>query len=124
MLAKAGSLVDGSTEPLSVHFYYHSRIIHWYKQRDRDPHALGKAIEACEQQIAMSTIAAIAFQEKYPNQQLPGHHGFHQLAIIREKQDDYSEAIRIARQAQSAGWAGDDWTGRVERCKRKMEKLH
>jgi hypothetical protein len=52
---------------------------------------------------------------------LPSHTGFTQLAIVREKQHNYSEAIRLAQLAQGQGWGGD-WDKRIIRCQQKQAK--
>ncbi len=44
-----------------------------------------------------------------------------QLAIVREKQKNYTEAIRIAKEALSQGWSGD-WERRIVRCKNKLTR--
>jgi len=52
---------------------------------------------------------------------LPRHVGFDQLAIIREKQHDYAEAIRLSELAMKQGWNGD-WEARIARCEKKLAK--
>lgn len=53
--------------------------------------------------------------------QLPRHVGFEQLAIIREKQQNYADAIRVSQLAMKQGWAGD-WESRLARCEKKLAK--
>lgn len=112
-------------------------IEHWYKLRDSDPKARSKAIAACERQIAMSRDAIAAWHEwgclngeilrhlgdKGPRQPwgVPSHTGFRQLAIIREKDGDYAEAIRLCQQARTDGWKGD-WDKRIARLETKRIK--
>ena len=93
----------------------------YYRERDSDPSALNAAIQACEQQIRLAPRAAQAFRTAYPGQPLPSHAGFTQLAIIREKQKNYPDAIRLARLAKEQDWAGD-WEKRIVRCQRKQNK--
>ena len=54
-------------------------------------------------------------------ERLAQHSGYRQLCIIREKQGNHSEVIRLAEQAKSEGWVGD-WDKRIERAKKKIEK--
>jgi hypothetical protein len=92
----------------------------YYRDRDTDPDALAAAIDACEKQIALGPEAAEAFEAEYPTDStLPSHRGFTQLAIIREKEHNYADAIRLAQDAMSQGWAGD-WEKRIERCEKRL----
>jgi hypothetical protein len=119
ILAKAEEVAGENI--LDLHFTYAGMIQVYYRDRDSDSTAFDTAIRACEQQIALAPQAAQAFRTEYPGQSLPGHGGFHQLAIIREKQKEYVEAIRLAQMAQSQGWAGD-WAKRITRCQQKLDK--
>jgi hypothetical protein len=92
-----------------------------YAERDTDPEALCAAVAACERQIALGPRAARAFRRGSPDQPLPSHTGFKQLAIIREKQGDFAGAIELSRQAMQQGWGGD-WGKRIERCERRAGK--
>lgn len=121
VLAMGESLIDDRTEALDAHFFYHQKIVTWYKHRTRDPDALGKAIEACYQQIALSKLAMKALKRKYPRSGPFGHQGFYQLGVILEQQERYEEAIKNAELAQVEGWAGDNWAGRIARCRGKLE---
>lgn len=110
---------------LDRHFALQEEIETAYRRRDRDPAALPAAIAACEHQIAMAKPAAKDWRHRYPSKtgttKLPRHVGYEQLAIIREKEGDYTAAIRLARQAQKQGWAGD-WAKRIARCEAKRAK--
>ena len=112
-----GEDIVGNT--LDRHFIYHSIIGVYYRDRNRDLEALGLAIEACQKQIALAPAAAQAFEEEYPSQSLPGHRGFEQLAIVRERERDYTEAIRLSEEAVSQGWDGD-WAKRITRCQKRL----
>ena len=98
-----------------------------YKDRDRDPKALPRAIKLCEQQIAMSQDAAAAFRWDYdqlrvgsdkPPLPIPFHQGFTQLAIVREKEGRFEDAAELCRTAKAHGWQGD-WDKRIERLEKK-----
>jgi hypothetical protein len=49
------------------------------------------------------------------------HTGYYRLCIIREKEKNWQEVIRLAEQAKSEGWVGD-WDKRIERAHKKLEK--
>lgn len=123
---------------LDRHFALHEDIQRWCRQRDTNPKARAKAIERCQAQIACSDRAAWAFHEldrigaergrllklglKPVPSLLPGHTGFTQLAIIREKDGDFTEAIRLCQQAKHDGWAGD-WDKRIARLEAKRARM-
>ena len=121
ILEKAEELGSSNENILDLHFLYQGMIQSAYKARDTEPGALDTAIEACEKQIAIAPKAAKQFKREYPESTLPAHVGYTQLAIIREKQKDYLEAIRLASQAKKQGW-NDDWDKRIERCQAKLKK--
>jgi hypothetical protein len=50
------------------------------------------------------------------------HTGYKQLCIIRAKEENWQEVIRLAEQAKSEGWAGD-WDKRIEKAQKKLEKI-
>lgn len=106
---------------LDVHFMYQAQIETYYKERDSDPAALEKAINACRAQIALAPKAAKAFKRQW-GPPLPAHVGYRQLAIIMEKRKDFDEAIRISKQSLSQGWMGD-WENRIERCERRRKQV-
>ncbi len=114
-------LADSGPDVLDRHFTYQAVIELNYAERDKDPAALAAAIAGCENQISIAANAAIAFKHMYRGSRLPSHKGFEQLAIVREKQKNYAEAIRIAKEALSQGWAGD-WEKRIVRCKNKLAR--
>lgn len=53
--------------------------------------------------------------------QAPGHRGFMQLAIIREKEGNFGAAIALAEQAKGQGWTGD-WDKRIGRVQKKTSR--
>jgi len=141
ILAQAEALHAGS-RALNFHFLYSQMIDIYYPDRETDPAALPTVIRACEQQIALAPEVIRAFRLDYertnkrltdfarragrkpdppPPFQLPSHRGYKQLCIIREKEGNVEEAIRLARQALAQGWAGD-WEQRLARYQRKIAK--
>ncbi|HBC89443.1 MAG TPA: hypothetical protein DCZ94_21100 [Lentisphaeria bacterium] len=117
---RAEGSINDRNRVLDVHFHYQSEIEIYYKDRDSSQGSLEKAITACEQQIAISREVASAWKKEYKDS-LPRHKGFEQLAIIREKQNNYEEAIRVCEQAMKQGWDGD-WKKRIQRCRKRMAK--
>lgn len=113
MLAKADQFLGLETDVLFRHFYYQTALEIYYKDRAK-PEFFQAAIHACLNQINLAPEASMAFKHKYPKSPLPSHVGFKQLAIIREKQGDKSEAIRLCQLAKAQGWSGD-WDRRIER---------
>jgi hypothetical protein len=118
-LAKAEELASSSSV-LDRHFLYSQEVDIFYKDRD-DPAMMNAAIAACQRQISLGPEAAEAFLAEYPGSSLPSHRGFEQLAIIRDKQGDYQDAIALSEQARNQGWSGD-WENRIERCRKKAAK--
>jgi len=121
IIKKAEELASDKTPVLDLHFLYSSKIQIYYQNRDKDPFALSLAIEACKQQIGISEKAKRAFLKEFYGP-LPSHVGYSQLCIIMEKQKNYEEVIRLSRIAKEQGWNGD-WDKRIEKCKKKMEKI-
>jgi len=107
---------------LDEHFKISGEIIIYYRQRDKIPGMLEKAIEACRKQIDLSSKAAQLFKDKYLNQSLPCHAGYDQLVIIYSKQSKYKEAIDLCKQAKEQGWRGD-WDRRIKRYEKKLNRF-
>jgi hypothetical protein len=140
VFAKAEELALQEGDVLDLHFAYSEAIKFWYSRRDADPEALPAAIAACEQQIALGPRVARAFRQDAIDSagKLSGfagervepvfasmsHRGFQQLAIIREKQGDFAEALRLAIEAQTQGWRDGkkSWDDRIARLERRLAK--
>ena len=99
LIAKATEV--GGASILDRHFGHQQMAQAYYRHRNDDPEALALAIDACEKQILLGPEAAKAFLSEDPEDFLPVHHGFQQLAIIREREKDYAEAIRLCREAMA-----------------------
>lgn len=133
ILAKAQELAEAGQNSIEIHFTYQGLIQSFYKDREANPTALETAIQVCVAQIAIAPQVAKAFKREHEKLQkrtinsdrrhfhLPRHVGFEQLAIIREKQQDYAEAIRLSEMAMKQGWGGD-FEGRIARCQKKLSK--
>jgi len=109
--------ISASSPILDKHFELSEKIPELYKKRETA--GLEKTIEACRQQIDLAPQAKAVFLKQYPDQTLPSHRGYTQLAIILDKQGRYKEAIKVCKQAKSEGWNGD-WDKRIERYKGKI----
>ena len=120
LLAKAEE--TGGAKLLDRHFAYQGMAQAYYRHRNDDPEALDLAIDACEKQIHLGPEAAKVFLAEDTEDYLPAHHGFQQLAIIREREKDYAEAIRLCREAMAQGWGGE-WEKRIARCENRLAKL-
>ena len=44
------------------------------------------------------------------------------VALIREREKAYAEAIRLCREAMAQGWGGE-WEKRIARCENRLAKL-
>jgi len=119
LIAKAETLINDQSSPLDIHFLYGAKLDVYYKERDLRPNGLELATHACEQQIENAPSAANAFRKRYGSD-LPAHKGYTQLAIVLEKQKNYSEAIVLCEKAMSQGWAGN-WVIRINRCNKKAK---
>lgn len=126
-------------QTLDRHFATMEKMQQAYYRREVD--GLEPAIKLCNAMIALAPEAFDAFRkqdvlmeewsrkygvykarkESRPAFRPPSHLGFKQLAIIRERQKDHEEVIRLCRQAAAQGWSGD-WEVRIARCKQKLSK--
>ena len=120
LLEKAEELSESEDSVLDAHFLFGQKLEIYYKDR-KTPGYLEAAVEACNQQIALSVKAAQEFRREYRGSQLPSHKGYQQLAIIFEKQGKFDETIELCCKAKEQGWAGD-WEKRIERCRRKSDR--
>jgi hypothetical protein len=118
ILAKAEEV---TVKPVDQHYLYQEMIQAFYRSRELDPTALNDAVIACQKQIAIAVKVARLLKNEYPGEQLPAHVGYKQLAIILEKEQKYSEVIRLMKNAIAQGWNGD-WENRIERCEKKLQR--
>ena len=105
---------------LDQHFTLNNLIKVYYRDRANDALSLDLAIGACEKQIALAPLAAEMFKREERMETLPAHRGFEQLAIIREREGDYGEVVRLSSEALQQGWSGN-WERRIARCDTKKE---
>ncbi|PTM58901.1 hypothetical protein [Desmospora activa] len=104
----------------SLQLHYRDRAQHYYKQRNQDPDALAQAVSYCEKMIQYAPMAIYVNHMDPQTRELPQHYGYKQLAIIREREGDLNEAIRLCQQALDQEWKGD-WSQRIERYRKKLK---
>jgi tetratricopeptide (TPR) repeat protein len=106
-------------EPVEKHDVYQVMIVVYYRDREKSPDFFEAAISACQKQISIAPDAIREWGKTYPGV-LPTHRGYEQLAIIREKQGDFAEAIRLSEEAMKQGWEPKGaWQHRIQRCNLK-----
>lgn len=85
----------------------------------------GKILAAIKAHISIATqVIKVLEEEARLNGEdyLPTHSGFTRLAMLHEKEKNFSEAIRTCEAAISQGWSADEYQHRLERCKTKLMK--
>lgn len=115
---KALSFHDLPNDLTQIHFMFANLCKVFYRFRDTHPDALGKAIWACEQDIALSSKLD---QRKMGGGVAVSHYCFKQLSIIEEKRGDFESAIALCRKALLQGWNGD-WDKRISRMEAAQKK--
>lgn len=103
---------------LDLHFATLERINEHYRQRQIGDN-YHQAIVSCRAQIKIQADAAKQFIKEYPNQPLPFHTGYNQLAIILEKEKKFHEALELAKEAKGNGWGGN-WDARIIKLQGKV----
>ena len=93
-----------------------------YYARDKEPDALEQTISACKEHIRIAPLLAEKHKKQYPNLSLGKHEGYDRYVILLEKGKNYSEAIRLCKEAKRQGWKGD-WDKRIERCTTRLSKM-
>jgi len=104
----------------TLHFALANAMEFYY--RNREYYGIGPTERICQFLILIAPDVKVSMENTYgPDAPNPGHFGYHQLAIIRERQGDFLEAIRLCEEAISAGWSGD-WYERIARIRSKLAK--
>jgi hypothetical protein len=94
----------------------------YYREREKSPGFLEKAIAACYRQIANSP-QSIRDWRRWHAGVIPTNKGYEQLAIIREKEGNYAEALRLSEEAMNQGWGPKPgWQARIDRLTRRLAK--
>lgn len=121
--------IKAFSEPSCPHDYVDFHFdcmdcIRSHYRRRTDQFHLDRSILWCQRMIGIANPTAQAFPLVYGNDMYFSHWshlGYHQLAIIREKQGDSPEAIRLSEEAKTTGWSGD-WDTRITRLRKKLAK--
>jgi len=121
ILKKAESFVTDETPILDRHFLYGSFIEHYYKKRNVDLKFYELAKLYCLKQIEISKKSKEAFLSDPTFSILPRHKGYEQLAIILEKENDYTNAMLICLAAKEIGW-NTDWNKRILTLEKKEKR--
>ncbi len=116
----AERLADTNATAIERHVLYCARLDFSYYHRDRSSLFFDDAVRCCQQMIQIADAAAAEFR-CLANCPPPPHPGFRQLAIIREKQGRFLEAIELCQQAEALRWEGD-WRDRTARLQKKAIK--
>jgi len=119
IIEKANQLAEAGNDILDHHFALHQKIKIYYRERNSEPHALKEAIKACNDQIKIAPKASRQFLKEYPNEALPYHVGYSQLAIILKKQNKHESVIKLCQEAKKQGWA-DNWDKRIANAQKKL----
>jgi hypothetical protein len=121
----ADSMINEATV-LEKHFYFLHKIQLFYSNRDNFPDAFDLAINACEDQIAISREAKTAFQNDpvFSNQHNDSgkteHTGFKRLCIIYEQKGKWGEVVRLSQMAKEQDFWEGDWDKRIEKAQKKL----
>lgn len=110
---KSGDISD-------LHFTYSVMIQAYYPDRETDPTALDQTILACEKQISLAPQMAKLFKGQWDI--VPEHRGYKQLAIIRMKQHNFTEAVRLGKEAMKGHWEDEGCQKRVARCEKLLRE--
>lgn len=123
MLIESEKYIEEINDILDLHFYYLTCIEVFYRNRNEDENALNLAIKACKKQIEINKKVKSAFLKDYPENDLPHHTGYKQLAIIYEKQGDIDKALEITKESLANGWNIEDCNSRIMRLEKKLLKM-
>ncbi len=109
-------------DPIDLHFTYTQMIRFYCREMPPEAQVIQLAEQACQKQISIATSTRSAYLTLFPGESLAGHPGFEQLAILREHETKFYEAIQLCQQAAAQGWAGD-WEWRIRKCQAKLEEI-
>lgn len=104
---------------VDVHFKLQEQIKKYYKLRAEGKN-LEKAIQLCEQHVALAEFALPALKEKHDSQAreyeavlgkksplefyTPSHYGYRQLIIIMKKRKDLERVRQLEKKRNAEGW--------------------
>ncbi|KLG18613.1 hypothetical protein [Enterobacter kobei] len=104
---------------VDLHFQLQEKIKEHYKMRDIGDN-LERAIQFCEQQVALAELAFPALKAKHNKQAdeyealtgskspvefyAPAHHGYRQLITIMKKRKQLDRVAQLEAKKRSEGW--------------------
>lgn len=104
---------------VDLHFQLQEKIKEHYKRRDIGDN-LERAIQFCEQQVALAELAFPALKAKHNKQAdeyealtgskspvefyAPAHHGYRQLITIMKKRKQLDRVAQLEAKRRSEGW--------------------
>lgn len=110
-------------DPLEKHDVYQVMVTVCYRDREKSAEFLDAAIAACKKQIENGESAIREWRAERAGV-VPTHKGYEQLAIIREKEGDLAEALRLSREALSQGWGPrPGWQFRIDRLSKRLARV-
>ncbi|SFS60266.1 hypothetical protein [Marininema halotolerans] len=92
---------------LSLHDHFSEQIVAYFPERNENPIALNRVIRYCERQIEYAPVAQRAYEMDPYQYGLPVHPGYHYLVMLYEEASEWTEALRLAKDARKAGWKGN-----------------
>lgn len=95
-------------------------IAYTYRQRNTDATAIERTMAACRRMVGRSPEFLQLFRDL--GRPLPTHKGYHQLAVILDKEGQIIEAIGLCERALAEGWEGD-WERRIARYSKRLQRL-
>ena len=99
-----------------MHFKLQEKIKEHYKKRDTGDN-LERAIQFCEQHVALAELAfaaligkhdkqAAEYESKYPSEfYAPAHHGYRQLITILKNSKQLDRVMQLEAKRCSEGWS-------------------
>lgn len=106
--------VDGlrwlsADQVVDLHFKLQEKIKRHYKVRAEGDN-LAKAVQLCEQHVALAELALPALKDKWDRDfkgvefYAPAHHGYRQLITIMKKRKNFDRVAELEAKRDSEGW--------------------
>ncbi|SDX15628.1 hypothetical protein SAMN05444487_11126 [Marininema mesophilum] len=106
---------------LSLHDHFSEKIEEYFPKRNDDPIALHRVIRYCERQIEFAPVARKAYEMDPYQYGLPAHPGYNHLILLYEEVSEWTDALRLAKEARTEGWKGD-WDVRIRNLEDEIRK--
>ncbi|STQ71497.1 MULTISPECIES: hypothetical protein [Hafnia] len=104
---------------VDIHFKLQEQIKKHYRLREEGDN-LERAVQLCEQHVALAELALPALKEKHDSQAkeyeevlgkksplefyTPSHYGYYQLIIIMKKRKDFERVQQLEKKRDAEGW--------------------